>query len=249
MPVTDNGIYEDLTLFDNAEGGLSVGANSVVSRVVATSNSDGPGISASFGSTVSDCTSSDNETGVWVFGGMVSGCSALNNSDDGLVATLDGSAITDSLSSKNGHNGIRVEAPGAIVDRNTVTENGRCGIYLNNSPSSIVSNNVVDSNVATATDPGSSHVACQGTVYAGQNYNAGILVEGDFYSRVEGNHVTFTQEGWGIRIKASQGGDNWAVVVRNSAKGNSEGNYLGPADFGPIGPAYSATSPWANIED
>jgi hypothetical protein len=40
-----------------------------------------------------------------------------------------------------------------------------------------------------------------------------------------------------------------AVVIKNTVSGNCGNNYVGTAgnDFGPIGTASTATSPWADI--
>jgi hypothetical protein len=51
----------------------------------------------------------------------------------------------------------------------------------------------------------------------------------------------------GIEVAGGSYSNN--VIVRNSVSGNGSGNYQNPGnnDFGPIGTAATATSPWANI--
>jgi hypothetical protein len=78
------------------------------------------------------------------------------------------------------------------------------------------------------------------------NQSVNLLISSS-NNRIENNHVMTTAGVAGIEITGSEYTNN--VVIRNTVAGNGSGNYINPGnnDFGPIGTAATATSPWANI--
>lgn len=103
-----------------------------------------------------------------------------------------------------------------------VSENSTYGIYVNGVGCQVVGNTCVS------------------------NQNVGILIE-NVGNRIEDNHVVTLSGVTGIEVSGGSYSNN--VIVRNSVSGNGSGNYSDPGnnDFGPIGTAATATSPWANI--
>ena len=78
------------------------------------------------------------------------------------------------------------------------------------------------------------------------NQSIAITINGS-NNRIEGNYVVTTNGVPGIDVTGAEYINN--VVVRNVVIGDGSGNYSNPGnnDFGPIGTAATATSPWANI--
>jgi parallel beta-helix repeat protein len=79
--------------------------------------------------------------------------------------------------------------------------------------------------------------------FAGTTAGCGINVSGAS-NRIDSNHLTNNDAGVCVDTAGN------ATVVRNSFRGNSPNvSVTGGAtiDLGPVGPASTATSPWANI--
>jgi hypothetical protein len=78
------------------------------------------------------------------------------------------------------------------------------------------------------------------------NLSVNILINGS-NNRIEANHVVTTSGVAGIEISGAEYANN--IVIRNTVIGGGSTNYvnMGSNDFGPIGTAATATSPWANI--
>ena len=108
-----------------------------------------------------------------------------------------------------------------------VQNSGYSGIFVNAPDSQIIGNTCIGNNT-------NANVG-----------DAGIFIN-DSNNRVENNHVT-TSGNAGIQVNNSTYVNN--VIIKNTVSGNGANNYLGTAgnDFGPIGTAATATSPWANI--
>ena len=161
------------------------------------------------------------------------------------ILTEAASVVRDCLSLRN--IGYGIFSSGALVSGCVVRENGDSGILAN---SGTVSGCLVQNNGASGIYvnlPGSQVIGntCIGNNTFNSAVHAGIYIN-DSNNRVEGNHVTVSGVA-GIRVENSIYVNN--VVIKNTVSGNAGNNYLGTAgnDFGPIGTAATATSPWANI--
>jgi hypothetical protein len=78
------------------------------------------------------------------------------------------------------------------------------------------------------------------------NQSVNVLISGN-NNRIEANHVVTTSGVAGIDVDGNEYSNN--IVIRNTVIGGGANNYvnMGSNDFGPIGTAATATSPWANI--
>jgi hypothetical protein len=78
------------------------------------------------------------------------------------------------------------------------------------------------------------------------NQSVNLLINGS-NNRIENNHVVTAGGIAGIQVSGNEYTNN--VVIHNTVIGGGANNYQNPGnnDFGPIGTAATATSPWANI--
>ena len=159
---------------------------------------------------------------------LIRDCLSSVNLGSGNTAGLAtrGGEIRNCVVLANTPYGIYV-SPG-VVTGCVVQNNVRSGIYVNQP------NSVVQQNTCTGNNAG---------FFANQ---AGIYIN-DSNNRVEGNYVTTPNATPGIIVNSPTYTNN--VVIKNVVFGNGANNYVGTAgnDFGPIGTAATATSPWANI--
>ena len=161
-------------------------------------------------------------------GSLIRDCLSVGNAaGGGLVGGLSsrGGEIRDCVARGNSAYGIYV-APG-VVTGCVVQNNVRSGIYVN------LPNSVIQQNTCTGNDAGA---------FANE---AGIYLN-DSNNRIEANYVVTPSSIPGL-VSAPGYFNN--VVIKNVVSGNGANNYVGTAgnDFGPIGTAATATSPWANI--
>ena len=155
--------------------------------------------------------------------GQITDCDASNNAFDGILGR--NCVVRNCRAANNGSRGIYVR-PGTVsgcwVQNNTFS-----GIYSDGPGSKIIGNTCIGNNSSADTT------------------SAGIYIN-DSFNRVENNNVSASGHA-GIQVNnAAYIAD---VVIKNTVSGNGANNYLGLAnnDFGPIGTAATATSPWANI--
>jgi hypothetical protein len=165
-----------------------------------------------------------SQTAVYAINALVSDCT-IEGGFNGIVAI--NSYVRNCLVSGSGNAGIYADY--SSVKDCQIQNCSIYGIYINAPGCQIVGNMLRGNN---------SSVSASG---------AAIYVN-DSHNRIENNQVT--DSGWagsGILVNSSVYVDN--VVIKNTVSGNAFNNYVGGTgnDFGPIGSASTATSPWANI--
>ena len=196
------------------------------------------------------------------FQGFVATSTAYENGGGGIVAKE--SVIKDCNASRNTGHGIDGR-PASTIVHCTANENSAQGIIVSGgevSACTVASNQggidggsdsmIVGSRVGSSS-PGEDCIKCEiGCVILNNTVGncstsapltgAAIrITPGGHGNRVEGNNVI----GSAIGIAAPAGN----AIFKNSARGNGT-NYavvVGDAGVGPIGPASTSTSPWANI--
>ena len=173
---------------------------------------------------IRDCVAKDNGSfGIACANGQIRDCVARGNSSYGIYCA--GGQVRDCVARDNVLIGIYV-APGAVSGC-LAQNNGQSGIFVDAPGSEVTGNTCIGNNTLLST----SH--------------AGLYVN-DSNNRVEGNHVS-TSGVSGIKVNSNSYINN--VVIKNTVSGNGASNYVGTVnnDFGPVGAAATATSPWANI--
>jgi hypothetical protein len=240
--VSSHGIFDHLRVSENSDTGLYAGAASTLSNI--TAESDGSiGISTNIRCTVTQCEASGcGLAGLSVNdGGIVTNCTAafsLYGFSVGNDITLIGCTAV-----KNTGDGINAHE-NATISKCTANGNGSgpnagisTGIRANISGCTAIGNNG-DGIVFS----GDSFVLNN---HASTNSGAGFHDLGGA-SRIDGN---VSRENIGTGVLASTGD----TVVRNNSGANGNGaanNQYGPTtgpNWGPVGTAASATSPWANF--
>jgi len=176
----------------------------------------------------------------------ISDCLVANCTGNGIYNPGGSSRIANCEVAYNGGIGIYA-GPGTLVQNCQVSQSGSYGIeaYRSTVTDCVVSYCVLSGIYLNAPGCRISGNTCLGDNSSGNtSFNAGIFID-DANNRVENNHVTASGYA-GIAINTFYAGN---VVVKNTVQGNGGNNYLGTAgnDFGPIGTAATATSPWANI--
>jgi hypothetical protein len=270
--VGDNGInvgngalVEQCVARESSSGnGVAVGDGSTVRGCVASANVNGMGILMGNGCTVSDSSASSNFRGYQSGQGCtIRDCAAWLNSGFG-INTADGCSVIGCTARSNGGNGVNA-ATGCLIRQCTVNSNsqngiltgGRCsvedcnasangfnGIFVNQG--SAVRNCTANSNGGDGIDVTEN---CQAVGnLCSTNFIDGILIAGNARgNRIEANHLAFN--GYYAVENSATSSNN--VVVRNTAIQNHLANFLnragGADDWGPVGSAATATSPWANI--
>jgi hypothetical protein len=241
------GIFEGLTLYDNANGGLVAGPYSTASHIVAQSSTNGVGIALAGPSTLSDCTASNNVDGIRVYQSIVYGCSAVGNNGDGIWANglsaisnsraeqngsgivIDGGVATGCTAYLNTVNGIEVAGGGLLEGNDVWVLDGATarGIQVTGS------GGLIRGNTVRSSPPGIPSAGGRGIEVTGSN------------NRIEGNAV----RGFDYDYYVYAQGPGFAnLVIQNSASVAGNGNFFGSGnDVGPIQTAATGTSPWANI--
>jgi hypothetical protein len=248
-------LFDHLHVENNAVAGLGCGSGSVLSDIVAQSNSgigidantyciltrcnasgNGPmGISARDGSRVINCTGAFNQSGIYLGpDGMAQGCLAYYNSANGINAGAN-ATITGCTVNNNTGSGINASA-NETISGCTANSNTGSGIVtdIRASITGCTSiGNVADGIVFS----GDSFILSN---HASKNGGAGFHDIGS-YSRIDGN---VARENTGMGISAAP----QDTVVRNNSGANG-GVAYGPtagANWGPVGNA-SSTNPWTNF--
>jgi parallel beta-helix repeat protein len=154
---------------------------------------------------------------------LVRDCVSRSNAVDGIQCV--GCLVTDCVVSENRH-GILANA--SIVSRCLAKNNRLSGILVNGSSCQIIGNN------------------CFGNNTLNNAFHAGIALSAST-NLIEGNRVSSSGNA-GIFVDTTYTGN---IITKNIVSGNGPNNYVNPGgnDFGPVGTAAVATSPWANISD
>jgi hypothetical protein len=239
-----NLLYEKLTLSANGANGLHTEAGSIIRDCIAIGNGTSGFVSA--GGEIIDCVARNNSgDGFTVNFCSLSHCSSEFNLNNGF--TLVSSRALDCDSQLNSE-GISCSGNGNEVRRCRAILNGDDGIVSNGSGSGTV---IEDCEAANNSSHGIETAGIGGAYIAGNNVSlngAGGIFISDSNNYIENNHVVTTTGVNGILI--TSGSYVNTVAVRNVVVGGGSPaiNYSSAGnDFGPIGSASSATSPWANI--
>jgi parallel beta-helix repeat protein len=133
---------------------------------------------------------------------------------------------------------------GGVISHCTIRNSGGDGLDLYGDGGT-VSDCVVSGSLGYGISASGSSCQILGNTLLDNTYIA-ILVNGN-NNRIEGNHVVVPHGVVGIEVAGSEDTNN--IVIKNMVSGNGSGNYLNPGnnDFGPVGAAATATSPWANL--
>lgn len=255
---------KDITAIDNA-GGIYAGEGAVIANCLARSN-HGNGIVGGVACRIVDCTSTENGSyGFWVSPqGSISGCVARGNNESGILANglasiancvstnniADGFAsgagctFTGCAAQGNGSHGIWVNVNGSAVNC-TASQNGVDGFLVEGAAISncVASTNGRDGIRLNAGDCSAVGNTCRanGTSQPGAGVRAVSVA-----SRIDSNQVAGND--YGIVAAAD------CIVVRNSARANSSGNYSfpsGSSEYGQIvtnpGNNFVSSNPWANF--
>jgi parallel beta-helix repeat protein len=173
--------------------------------------------------------------------GVAIGCTSISNRSTGISAAA-GSLVQDCTVARNGSNGIFGDSGIRVIGCN-VYSNGFDGIHVRagSTVSRCTARGNGDDGIEVANDCSVSDNHCSGNGSSPSSTGAGIhaTLPGN---RIEGNHAVQNDNGYRIeagsstlfRNSARANGTNWVIAVGN--------------DVGPIGPAATSTSPFANIE-
>jgi parallel beta-helix repeat protein len=241
----DHAVFSDCTATLNKGVGISADRSVIVRCTVAGNQGIGiSGISVFSSSTVKDCTVTENKgDGIHAgAGNLIEGNNCASNGA-GIVAG-DGSTVINCTSQSNATDGIHV-GQSCIVTHCSSTKNGTgttgAGI-LTDIRASISGCTAIGNKGDGIVFSGDSLVSNN---HASTNGGAGFHDVGSA-SRIDGN---VSRENTGTGILASTGD----TVVRNNSGANGNGaanNQYGPtvgANWGPVGTANTATSPWTNF--
>lgn len=261
-----NVVVVNVAASDNGGDGIRVGPASVVTGCTSTGNT-GDGIALGEGASAENCSARGNGAtgiradpagGATPAGGCsIVNCNAADNTGDGFLAS--NSVLSVCTSNYNGGNGFNV--PNCTVTDAEARNNGQNGFLTGNSTLArcIGRTNMLD-----------GFLCNEGTLLEGcvARGNSGDGIQCDKEVTVRFCHVEDNFSGVGIRVIGTDcrleantllnngvngiligAGATGNTVFRNSASGHAT-NYsiVAGNDFGPIGSAASATSPWANIQ-
>ena len=224
-PNFSEGVYERLVVTNSLQTGLVAGRNWLVDRCIALGNA-GSGISGSTGNVrVTNCTASGNGTGISLSGGgSVSASLASGNKTRGVF----GNSVT--------------------IAGCTVQANEQHGITVGER--SVVRDNQISGN---GTDPNAAgagvFVVGDANRVLGNTINGndkGVFVTGKG-NVIDGNNIRGAA-GPGIEVSVANGKN---IIIRNQA-GDNGGSYSAIASgnqVGPIDTNFTATSPFANLQN
>lgn len=271
MIAGESWLIENCTAFDNGGNGITGGKGSTF-RGCTARNQAGAGIVAGQGSALSNCTAIKNGGS----GGILAGsdctllnCAAFENIGPVGIAAYAGSTLTNCIANRNTSSaawsaGIHVTGAGTIIGctallNTNTSENssGSAGIGISAETGTLIERCTVQSNKGDGIRVGSSCFVRGNTCTSNGNGNvgAGIYVtSGD--NRIEGNQLTGNDRG--LKVEATT-----SLILHNSARGNSAGNYeivagnrvgaivvppLSGAVNGNSGAAgFGSNDPWANF--
>lgn len=145
----ENGLFEQLRLFNNGAVGLVAGAGALVRDCVARGN--GTGFSVSNGARITDCTATSNQGAGFVVdaGTMITGCTASFNAGDGIRAG-NSCQVQDNTCFSNinfiAAAGIRVTGSDNSIKANLVLQNDR-GLSVDAARNFIVHNTAKNNSI------------------------------------------------------------------------------------------------------
>lgn len=233
---------ENIRAYNNSGYGINAGNYTLITACEASDNGEG-GINIGVGGTVKDCVASGNiQKGISALTNCaVLHCNASNNGSNGITATNNGTTVSQcTVSSDNGF--------GIIVGYGCVASD--CTVYFPNLTGIFATGGCVirGCSVYYGNADGIDVVnGCQvlenDCGQDGVGANAGIRCLGP-NNRIEGNHIWAN---FNVGINCGSNGPNF--VIKNSAGSNPGGNYVNTNanQVGPIGSAFTSTSPWANL--
>lgn len=236
-----NMVFENLTISANGGSGLYTEADSVVRDCLFIGNI-GTGIT-SVGGEITRCISRQNGgDGIDISNGTLRQCRSENNSGYGL--SLTSSRALDCEVSYNSSAAVNCLGIGDEIRGCRITFNQNTAIFCGAGNGA---NIIADCLIANNTFYGIYTAGTGRSIITGNNFSqnaGGGIVLNDANNRVENNHVVTANGVVGIGSSSTNN-----VVVKNVVAGGGSANYSSSFgdDFGPIGSAATATSPWANI--
>jgi hypothetical protein len=233
---------DDCAATANGDSGVWVDRGSTIHQVAARSNA-GEGINAAENCTLGKCTSRQNgAAGILAGeGSTLNDCAAKNNGGNGLETDV-GCTISSCTAHQN-VSGIVAGTGGSVTGCNS---RGNTDLGINAGQGCSVSGCSAFYNRIGISVTNDCYVL-NNTLYG--NAEGGILVSlGN--NRIDGNNITATASGWGIQVNG-----NGNLVIRNSARQNSSGNYYtAPATTNSLGEVLNVSgatvtnaNPWANF--
>jgi hypothetical protein len=237
-------LAEKLRLSDNVGAtGLFLG-NGSARDCVATGN--GTGFVVGNGAEIRDCAAAGNVTGFSAADRtMLSNCISTVNTGDGFNCTSF-VTLTECTSGRNGGSGIIVQGSCTVM-RCNASKNIPSGYGIFAGDGCTIADCTAGANGIDGIRASNRCLVTRNT--CDSNTSAGIQIgfASNFGNRVDGNSCTANQYGF------LAGGDH-NLVIRNSARGNSQNNFRLAFDdaSGPIvdmtaGGQIVSTSPWANF--
>jgi hypothetical protein len=240
-----NMLFENLTVSANGGDGMVTEAGSIVRNCVCIGNTDDGFFSA--GGQIIDCISRNNGLhGFSVNYAALHRCLSENNSTG---FALFSSQALDCDCQNNSGDGFDCSGTSDEIRRCRIVSNGGDGIMFNAGNSGNV---VEDCDIANNTTYGMYTSGIGGSLIAGNHFSMntyGAIIISDSNNYIENNHIVCLSSTYGIAVNNSTFTNN--VVAKNVVVGGGPGynysNIAGVSDFGPVGSAATATSPWANI--
>ena len=241
-----NMVFEGLTLSGNGSAGIYAEADSIMRNCLAIGNA-GDGFH-SYGGEVTDCIARNNGGyGIEVVNGNVRRCFVDHNNSVGV--SLTSSRAVDCIIQTNNSYGVICNGPGDELRGCRITGNQNVAVYCNADNGANV---IADCLISANGSYGIYTVGLGRSLITGNqlclNFYGGIVI-GDSNNHIENNNVITFNGAPGISVTSSGYTNN--VVIKNvvGGGGSAANNYFNPGnnDFGPIGTAATATSPWANI--
>ncbi len=240
-----NTLYENLLVSSNLDQGIAAEADSVVRHCEAVGNGSAAGSAGILcvGGEVVDCISRGSIYGFNVTGGTVRNCrSEYNLTGMNIVSgTVIGCRVD------NNTYGIYLDGGNNVVRQCHVVGDGT-GQYIiwttgGQSGGGVIADSFVSRGLVGIALYSPGYQVLNNTVT--QNTSVGIWLQNS-NNRVDGNSVISTNGAYGIEVNSGYTNN---VIIRNVVSGGGALNYFNPGnnDFGPIGSAATATSPWANI--
>ncbi len=246
-----NMLFEHLTVSANGVHGLYTEAGSIVRDCLSIGNGS-DGISSE-GGEITHCISRNNGgygfsiggTDTPVSSGTLLQCLAEYNSSGGFSLTS-GRAL-DCDSQFNSADGFDCYAAADEIRKCRIVSNGGTAIYCYPGNGANV---IDDCEIVNNSEYGIYTEGTGGSVISRNNFSRngdGGIIMGDSNNYIENNHVVTTNGVYGIVVNNPTDTNN--VVIKNIVTGGGAFNYFTStgSDFGPIGTAATATSPWANI--
>jgi len=239
--------------FDNSDG-ITTGSGCSISGCTSAghTNNNASGISTSTGCSIDHCAVANNYNGISAGAdSLISICTALGNLNFGISLSSN-SVVTASAASGNANFGISIVGANSTAKGCVASSNAANGIVLYGRYSTVegctASGNLFSGITVLADGCLALNNTCDSNG-SGIGGNAGIACFSSVSGRIEANHFS-NNKSFGLYVDA---GSTHNIITRNIAVTNtvqttSYSVNTANNDFGPMGRAATATSPWANLQ-